>query len=263
MASKLQLGTAFIHEMVEASSSNLVEQLLKLAQDFSVLKGEKEANHDALVSAHHTTLCKLARVAASKDDDTGVHITRVGYLSEYLCHLLNKPQDFCFMVRLAAPMHDIGKVGVPDDILKKRGALTVDERLIMNQHAEIGEKILMDELPLFKLAALISLTHHEKYDGTGYPRGLAKEAIPLVGRIVALVDFFDALTMDRCYRKAFSYEETYQQIEKLAGTHFDPAVTEVFLKHYKQFERLKKHIDQKAISYEQMLKYSALSFFDK
>ena len=130
----------------------------------------------------------------------------------------------------ATPMHDVGKLGIPDSILLKPGPLDEEERGIMNTHTTIGAQILAGSTsPVIQMGARVALTHHEKWDGSGYPSGLARDAIPLEARICAVVDFFDALTMDRPYRKAVANDEVIEMIVEQNGTAFDPAVVEVFL----------------------------------
>ena len=129
-------------------------------------------------------------------------------------------------------MHDIGKIGIPDAVLKKPGSLTPEERLVMNGHAAIGAQILGESRsPLFQLAAVIALAHHERWNGSGYPSALAGAAIPMAGRIVAVVDFFDALTMDRCYRPAFADEIALEMLRAERGRAFEPVIVDTFLEH--------------------------------
>ena len=140
----------------------------------------------------------------------------------------------------AAPMHDIGKVGTPDHILLKPGRLNPEEMVVMRQHAEIGYNILKDcQARMLKLAAEIALTHHERYDGQGYPRGLAGEAIPLVGRIVAVADVFDALTSVRPYKLAWSMEDARQHLLDNCNTHFDPRCVEALLQRWDDVQAIR------------------------
>ncbi len=137
----------------------------------------------------------------------------------------------CERIRYASPMHDIGKIGIPDPILLKPGKLNHDEWEIMKTHAEIGAQILSgSNSPLLQLAERIAITHHEKWDGSGYPRGLKGEDIPLVGRIVPLCDVFDALISERPYKKKWSVEEATNLINKESGSHFDPDIVPIFMK---------------------------------
>lgn len=140
-------------------------------------------------------------------------------------------------------MHDIGKIGTPDHVLKKAGPLTDEERAVMKQHPEMGAKILSSSrVPVFRLAAEVALTHHERFDGTGYPKGLSGEAIPLCGRITAVADFYDALTMDRVYRPAFSAEKALEMLVELRGTAFDPVVVDAFVDNIATLDALRLQI---------------------
>ncbi|MGH7198037.1 MAG: HD-GYP domain-containing protein, partial [Candidatus Omnitrophota bacterium] len=134
-------------------------------------------------------------------------------------------------LRYASPMHDIGKIAIPDAILKKPGKLTPEEWEVMKQHTVIGSKIFQNSRSsILRAAAQIALTHHEKYDGSGYPRGLKGEDIPIFGRITAVVDVFDAVLSKRCYKAASTFDEAFSYIESLAGTHLDPKLVEAFVR---------------------------------
>lgn len=209
-----------------------VAQMERLIGDLGHLYQERKEALREVELAHHESLLRLSLAAEFRDDDTGVHIVRIGYLASVLALLLGEADEFAAMLRKAAPLHDVGKIGIPDAVLKKRGPLSPQERAIMNRHAQIGADILgRSRIPLFRLAAEVALSHHERFDGSGYPSGLAGEAIPLSGRIVAVVDFFDALTMDRCYRPAFSDELALQMLEEQRGRAFDPRIVDTFLEH--------------------------------
>ncbi len=180
--------------------------------------------------AREETIGRLARAAEFRDDETAAHLQR---MSHY-CYLIGRKKNIdeytCEMLRIASPMHDVGKIGIPDNILLKPGKLTADEYTIMKQHAEIGYKILSgSESPLVKLAANIAHTHHEKWDGSGYPRGLSGETIPIEGRIAAVADVFDALTSERPYKKAWPLEDAVALLERGRGAHFDPELVDLFL----------------------------------
>lgn len=192
-------------------------------------RNESETAHAALSHAHKETLRRLTLMATFKDDDTGVHITRMARYCALIAEACGMDQEYCALIEQAAPMHDIGKIGVPDSILKKAGPLTKDEWQIMRRHPEYGAQILGGRpVALLKLAAEIALGHHEKFDGSGYPSGLRGDVIPVAARIAALADFFDALTMDRCYRPAFSDREALHMVRENSGTHFDPAIVAAF-----------------------------------
>jgi putative two-component system response regulator len=207
-------------------------QMERLVADFGRMYRERNEALREVASAHHEALLRLARAAEYRDDDTGVHIVRIGFLAEALALRLGQPAPWATLLRQAAPMHDIGKIGVPDAVLKKPGRLTEAERAVMCDHPRIGAEILgRSRIPLFQLAAEVALSHHERWDGSGYPAGLAGVSIPLSGRIVAVVDFYDALTMDRCYRPAFSDEQALAMLAEQRGRAFDPQVVDTFLAH--------------------------------
>ena len=215
---------------------------------------ERNAALQEVTRAHHEALLHLALAADFKDDDTGAHIVRIGYLAEALALLLGEKVAYARMLRRAAPMHDIGKIGIPDGILKKPGPLTPDERTVMNTHPAIGAEILdRSRAPVFRLAAEVALTHHERFDGRGYPRGLQGERIPLSGRITALVDFFDALTMDRVYRPACSVEKTLAMILEERGKAFDPHIVDMFTANAGNLDALRIRISQQRPTFAQML----------
>jgi putative two-component system response regulator len=143
---------------------------------------------------------------------------------------LGEPESYAQSLLTAAPMHDVGKLGTPDHILLKKGMLDADELVEMHRHAEIGGRILADtDSPLLKLACEIAETHHEKYDGSGYPRGLRGDAIPLGGRIVAVADVFDALNSNRPYKRAWSMEDSRAYLQQHSGSHFDPRCVAAFV----------------------------------
>lgn len=234
-----------------------LNQMLKITEDLRYVYQEKKDALLATNAAHHEVLMRLAIAAEFRDEDTGVHIIRLGYMAEKLSYLLGESEEFCFMIRLAAPMHDVGKIGIPDSILKKPGKLEAHEKVTMDTHAEIGYKILSNSsVPLFQLAATIALSHHEKFDGTGYPNQTAGSNIAIAGRIVALIDFFDALTMDRCYRKAFSDEVAIAMVLEQKGKHFDPDIVDVFVANIDDFIALRERINLNHINYGQLINYS-------
>lgn len=183
-----------------------------------------------LEAARLDVLDRLAAAAEYRDYNTGRHTLRVGMLSGLLAKELGLPHDETDLIRRAAPLHDVGKIGIPDHILLKPGRLTPDEFVVMKQHAEIGWRILSgSDSELLELAASIARTHHEKWDGSGYPRGLAGEEIPIEGRIAAVADVFDAVTSARPYKKAWPLADAVALLEKGKGQHFDPELVEIFL----------------------------------
>jgi putative two-component system response regulator len=176
------------------------------------------------------TVYRLSRAAEYRDDDVGAHIERMSHYASAIARAMKLNDDFIENILWAAPMHDVGKIGIPDNILRKPGKLDDNEWLIMKGHTTIGSEILKDSSTDFiKLAEEIALSHHEKWNGKGYPRGLEGTDIPLAGRIVAIADVFDALTSARPYKKPFTLEEALSIIKKDTGSHFDPDVTRAFL----------------------------------
>jgi putative two-component system response regulator len=207
-----------------------------------------------LARSRMSVVCKLGMAAEFRDEDTRNHVIRVGCYSRVIAAAMGMPQSFLETLLLAAPLHDIGKIGIPDDVLLKPGPLDDDEWAVMQRHCEIGERILREQskalVPLFdwyaveptsvkeavqthdpvmEMAATIALTHHEKWDGSGYPLKLVGEAIPIESRIVAIADVFDALTSNRPYRAARPEEEALTIIEATVGSHFDPRVYAAFI----------------------------------
>lgn len=184
---------------------------------------------------------RLSRAAEYRDNDTGSHIKRIGYYSMTIAEAFGFPRTEADLLYYASPMHDIGKIGIPDHILLKPGKLTPEEWAIMKEHPVIGAGLLEGHpSDLLKSAARIALTHHEKWDGSGYPQGLAGDDIPIEGRIVAVCDVFDALLSSRPYKRPWSYEETLDEINRLSGTHFDPGVVKAFNSAYPEFIRIKE-----------------------
>jgi putative two-component system response regulator len=214
----------------EKESSAAYKQLERFKNDFMILLEEKEKSYQALQSSHLDTIRRLATAAEFKDDDTGEHIVRMSRFSSMIAQAYGQDEKYCHLLEQASPMHDIGKIGIPDNILKKPGKLTEAEWGLMRQHPEYGASILSgSDVPVLKMAEEVALAHHEKFDGSGYPFNLHGEQIPLSARIVALADFFDAITMDRCYRPAFSDKKALAMVIEGNGTHFDPNIVKAFL----------------------------------
>lgn len=173
---------------------------------------------------------RLGRAAEYRDNETGNHILRMSHSAVLLARRLGYDEEQCELLLHASPMHDIGKIGIPDHILLKPGKLTAEEWEIMKTHTTIGANILEgDDSELLRRAREIALSHHEKWDGSGYPRGLSGESIPLSARIVALADVFDALTSERPYKKPWPVEEAVAYIREQSGSHFEPRIVEHFL----------------------------------
>lgn len=182
---------------------------------------------------------RLGRAAEYRDNETGLHIIRMSKYAELLARHLGLPEEECDLILNASPMHDVGKLGIPDHVLKKPGKLDAAEWEVMKSHTLIGGALLAgSDSELLLAAQEIALTHHERWDGSGYPAGLAGERIPLTGRISAISDVFDALTSVRPYKRAWSLEEAVAEIRNQAGRQFDPVVVDGFLRVLPQVERI-------------------------
>jgi putative two-component system response regulator len=188
-----------------------------------------ESSDAELRRLREETIRRLSWAAEFRNQETGEHIVRVSLYCALLARLAGLGAERVELIRVASPMHDVGKIGIPDRILLKPGLLTDDERKVMEAHAEMGHRILAGSgVELLDLAAELALTHHERIDGRGYPRGLAGEAIPIEGRIAAVADVFDALTSDRVYRQAYQPDEARALMLEGRGTQFDAGLLDLF-----------------------------------
>jgi putative two-component system response regulator len=187
-------------------------------------------------AAHLETIHRLVLAAEFKDRHTAGHIQRISHYSAILARGLGLPEAEIEVLRHAAPMHDVGKIGIPDAILLKEGPLTAEERKVMQSHTLIGGRLLAgSQSEVLRAGELIAVTHHEKWDGSGYPHGVSGREIPLWGRICALVDVFDALTSHRSYRRALSNPQALEILREGRGVHFDPELLDVFEGHLEEF----------------------------
>ncbi|MBS8240490.1 response regulator [Marinobacter lipolyticus] len=186
---------------------------------------------DELVQTRLAVVQRLGRAAEYKDNETGLHVIRMSHFSRLIALEAGMGEAWADTLLNAAPMHDVGKIGIPDAILQKPGKLDAAEWAVMQSHAEIGAEIIgADGSELLNMAREVALSHHEKWDGSGYPRGLQGEAIPIAARIVALADVFDALTSERPYKKAWSVDDAVALIRDQSGHHFDPRLVDAFLR---------------------------------
>ncbi|USD32269.1 MULTISPECIES: response regulator [Vibrio] len=184
---------------------------------------------------------RLGRAAEYKDNETGMHVVRMSHYSRILAEQLDVSKRWVELVFQASPMHDIGKIGIPDHILGKPGKLDGDEWAVMQKHVNFGADIIGDsDSLLLQMAKEIALYHHEKWDGSGYPHGTQGEAIPLSARIVAIADVFDALTSERPYKKAWPVEEAVALLEEGAGAHFDPNLVPIFISQLDEILKIKE-----------------------
>lgn len=195
----------------------------------------------------HETIIKLSRAAEYRDPETGTHILRMAHYSRLIARNLGMDMEQQQLLMDAAPMHDIGKVGIPDHILLKPSRLTEDEMLIMRQHTRIGYSILSgSSSSLLQMAAQIALSHHEKYDGSGYPYGLVGEDIPISGRIVAVADVYDALSSERPYKTAWMQDQVLELLRECAGKHFDPRCVDALLSSIDEAQAIKQRFQDEA-----------------
>jgi len=211
---------------------NLYDQ--NKALEYLVVERTKALNQSRL-----EIIRRLGLAAEYKDNETGMHVIRMSYYCKVMAAAIGMSDQEVELILNASPMHDIGKIGIPDIILGKPGKLDAQERAIMEQHTEIGAKIIGEHHnPLLDMARAVALTHHEKWDGTGYPQGLKGDNIPLAGRIVAVADVFDALVSERPYKKAWPVEKAVAEIKKESGKHFDPRLVDVFVANLDEIIKL-------------------------
>lgn len=234
----LELGaTDFLHKPFD--QSEVLNRVVNMLTTRHLYKLQVDANielerkvMERTRELHEITcyvITSLGRAAEFRDNETGLHVVRMSNYCALMARAMGCDEGYTEMLRQASTMHDVGKIGIPDGILLKPARLTHDEFQIMQEHPVIGGKIIGEHSSgMLAMARVIALTHHEKWDGSGYPAGLKAEDIPIEGRIVAICDVFDALTSERPYKKAWSVEETILHMQKSAGTHFDPTLINVF-----------------------------------
>jgi putative two-component system response regulator len=213
----------------EAEESRQQAEILRLRT--SELEGLVLGRTTELEQFQLEALERLAILGEFRDTDTGEHTTRVGDMCGEIAELLGQDHAWCERLRLAARLHDIGKVAIPDSILLKPGPLSPAEFEVMKTHTTVGARILSgSHSPLVQLAQEVALNHHERWDGTGYPRQIGATEVPLSGRMCAVADVFDALTSERVYKKAWAIDDAVRYIARGAGTQFDPTVVEAFMR---------------------------------
>lgn len=210
------LRTRLLHKQLHRHNSTLEERVRERT--------------DELRRAKQEIIELLGRAAEYRDDMTGQHTYRVGELAGIIAQRLGMEPEEAELIRRAAPLHDIGKIGIPDELLLKPGRFEPQEFERMKAHTIIGADILAgSSFPVLRTAKIIALHHHEKWDGTGYPQGLQGEEIPVEARVVAIADFYDALMHERPYKKAWTVEETLEEIRSQRGLHFDPRIVDAFI----------------------------------
>ncbi|BAT71704.1 metal dependent phosphohydrolase [Thermosulfidibacter takaii ABI70S6] len=205
----------------------------------SILEGI--ALYERLKRTQREVILRLSNATKFKDKETKNHLVRVGLYTQVFAEALDWAPEDVEMIRLASPMHDIGKVGIPDSVLQKHGDLSPEEWEIMKKHTIYGYEILKgSESRLIQVAALIALEHHEKWNGSGYPYGKKEKEISIYGRITAIADVFDALTSDRPYKKAWDAEKARDHIASKAGKEFDPLLVDIFVRHFDKFAEIRE-----------------------
>ncbi|HEY3841947.1 MAG TPA: HD domain-containing phosphohydrolase [Acidimicrobiales bacterium] len=214
----------------KARSAKLEDDVASRSAELSDALGRLAAEDKALSASQEETVLRLAVAAEWRDPDTGSHLQRMSNHCARLATLAGLPVDRVDHLRIASQMHDVGKIGLPDAVLLKPGPLTVEERNIMQEHPKIGFDMLSNsDSPLLQLASQVALSHHERFDGTGYPNGSVGTDIPIEGRIVAIADVYDALRSERPYKRAFTFEESVAILRESRGTHFDPELLDLFI----------------------------------
>jgi putative two-component system response regulator len=222
-------------------------QLFRVTDDFRTLFRERQVVNLDLDQAHEEILLRLALAAECRSGEASAHLLRIGEFAALLAEVTGQSESYCRDLRRAAPLHDLGKIGMPDVVLNKPGRLNENDWRIMRRHPEIGARLLSHSgIPLLDMAADVALFHHERYDGLGYPQGVWGRDIPLCGRIVGLVDFFDALTQERAYRKAVPDKKALSMVQACGGGHFDPTLVEAFMDNQDRFLAWRDAINQTA-----------------
>jgi HD-GYP domain-containing protein (c-di-GMP phosphodiesterase class II) len=223
-----------LENQIHHYQNNLEDKIAIATKEIRTLNKSLEETQGEIVE-------RLGTLGEYRSKETGAHVRRVGLYSKLLAELSGLDKTISNLIEDAAPLHDIGKVGIPDSILNKPGNLTDDEYETMKKHTLFGQSILSgSDKPLIQLASEIAGGHHEKYDGSGYPLGIEGENIPLSARIVSIADVFDALISRRVYKDSWSDDETKNYFITQKNKHFDPLLTELFLEHYEHFVRLYK-----------------------
>ncbi len=241
---KMKEAQDIINRNKEELEETLEKRTVVLRKALEELAVAKRIAHNA----HLETIQRLAIAAEFKDQDTAAHIKRLGHYSSILARGLDMPASEVSIIFHATPMHDVGKLGIPGSNLLKPGKLNDAEWKVMKQHTVIGARILGgSESDILRAGEIIALSHHERWDGTGYPQGLAGEEIPIWGRICTVADVFDALTSKRPYKKAFSNMEAYEILREGHGSHFDPNILDKFFEMRNEIEEAQRNYQDEAL----------------
>jgi putative two-component system response regulator len=230
VSAPIVLARVRTHLALYDQSRVLEEKVIERTSQLEAAQAEIVDGMRQLEQAQTEILQRLAQAGEFRDDDTGQHTHRVGQISALMAGELGLSEFRRDMILRAAPLHDVGKIGIPDEILLKPGKLTEEEFAIMKRHAAMGAEILQQgKSTLVRMAEIIALTHHERWNGCGYPNGLSGGAIPIEGQIVGIVDVFDALTHARPYKKAWTIQETLNEIDRVRDVHFSSSLVDTFL----------------------------------
>ena len=252
ISSQLRLKEA--QDALKRSQAGLEEQVARRTEE---LRRTCEVAADAnrrTYFAHIDTIRRLVLAAELKDPETARHIMRISRYSAVLAKALHMSPGETEVLAHAVTMHDVGKIGIPDAILFKRGALDAEEKKVMESHTLIGGRILADSpSALMQQGQVVALSHHERWDGTGYPRRLRGEQIPIAGRICAVVDVFDAMTTDRPYRSAFPPDEALETMRQGRGAHFDPRLLDLFMDRLDEVLEVRKRLGEEEAAERQPL----------
>lgn len=231
------------HLVQSAGRRLILEENHVLMREVDKKEVQLENAYKQLEFAYLETIDRLSRAAEYRDDETGFHVKRVGRISAIIAEQLGLSEELIMAIEHAAPLHDIGKIGIPEGILLKPGKLDPQEWEIMKTHCAIGKSILKNSSSnIINMAEIIAYTHHERWDGKGYPLGLKSSQIPVVSRIVAVADVYDALMSERPYKRAFTSTEALQVIIEEDGTHFSPEVVRAFLSALDEIEQVSREL---------------------
>jgi len=235
----------YVHT-IENDKNRLIEINNDLENQMIERISQIEALNQEIKATQREVIFTMGSICESRSQETGNHVKRVSLYSKILALHYGLSDEECDLLKEASPMHDIGKLAIPDAILLKAGGLTSAERMVMNTHTNMGYDMLKhSNRPLLKIAATVAYEHHEKWDGSGYPLGLKEEEISIYARITALADVFDALGSDRCYKKAWDDEDIFKLIREERAKHFDPKLVDIFFEHIEEFfEVRKRYVDE-------------------
>src|SRR6202166_4702867 len=252
ISSQLRLKAA--QDALKRSQAGLEEQVARRTEELRRTCEETADANRRTYHAHVDTIRRLVLAAELKDPDTARHIMRISRYSVVLARALHMSPGETEVLAHAVTMHDVGKIGIPDAILFKRGALDAEEKKVMESHTLIGGRILADSpSALMQQGQVVALSHHERWDGTGYPRRLRGEQIPIAGRICAVVDVFDAMTTDRPYRSAFPPDEALETMRQGRGAHFDPRLLDLFMDRLDEVLEVRKRLGEEEAAERQPL----------